>query len=132
MGHYCYECGEKLVGGVTPTTCECIECYCAGCWDRVFTAKTYVMFPQETYVKKGETFERVTTPLFTESPATPKCPECGIDFSNVYGTGYLNYGESLAEYLAEQEAMAKAAARKAARPAGLDNWVAKSAIAMPQ
>lgn len=24
MGHYCYECGEKLIGGITPTTCNCI------------------------------------------------------------------------------------------------------------
>jgi hypothetical protein len=35
MGHYCDECGEKLNGGVTPTCCTKIECYCEGCWTRL-------------------------------------------------------------------------------------------------
>ena len=31
MGHYCYFCGEKLVGGYVPTCCENIESICTSC-----------------------------------------------------------------------------------------------------
>ena len=31
---YCYECEDPVMGGVVPTTCDCIECICPYCWDQ--------------------------------------------------------------------------------------------------
>ena len=86
MGHYCYECGEKLVGGVVPTTCECIECYCEKCWTSLFEGEIQI---QETvYVKKGDKFEKLNKKLFEKVSVSPKCPNCDIEFKYICVTDY--------------------------------------------
>jgi len=67
-------------GGVTPTTCDCIECYCEGCWGRLFEAKyrktteTLYRLVDGKYVPAEKIFFEAT---YTEPAA---CPECEKPF----------------------------------------------------
>lgn len=75
MGHYCYDCGEKLMGGVVPRECDCIECYCSGCWERLWTCdyteiKDMQWCGQPVYIKQTTNVDQV------------KCPECGEEWTN--------------------------------------------------
>lgn len=76
MGHHCHECGTKLVGGLTPTTCDCIECYCGGCWDALFECK-YVELDAQLYTKDGNPYPKK---IYQQTEVNPKCPECGKVF----------------------------------------------------
>ena len=98
MGHYCYECGEKLSGGVTPTTCDCIECFCARCWDEQFDdVICYKLITDELYRKvnpetdpQGRSFILVSKPLYKKeiTNTDPTCPKCSTPFDE---DGVRNY-----------------------------------------
>ncbi len=77
MGHYCNKCGTKLVGGVVPTACDCVECFCDGCWSHLF-GDTLVPINYEVYVKNGENYEKVTTYLYHRVKSDVRCRECGV------------------------------------------------------
>ncbi len=66
MGHYCYKCGEKLAAGISPTKCNCIECFCAKCWDELFGG--YVLIKEGIHKGYYELDERDTV----------KCMECDV------------------------------------------------------
>ncbi len=97
MGHYCDTCGEKLMGGVVPTTCNCVECFCQGCWDRLFDQKNYIETKEKCYRLNTETkeFEEIPTPLYELEPSEPPvCEHCSIPFDD---TKYCMYGQPVIE-----------------------------------
>ena len=76
MGHYCYKCDEKICGGVVPTTCKCIECYCETCWRELFQYQ-YVNENNIYYIKENEDFKKVDYDLFIlKKNDDVKCPKC--------------------------------------------------------
>lgn len=81
MGHCCFECGEKLVRGVSPTACSCVECYCKKCWDALFD-DTFEPIQYQVYIKKGEEFVLVTKTLYESKECQGVgCPRCGVNWS---------------------------------------------------
>ena len=79
MGHYCYECGEKLAGGVTPTCCDCIECFCWGCWQRLIHGTMSDQLQQnikKDIIERGTLSEKTSEDLKVWTQKEPQCPEC--------------------------------------------------------
>ncbi len=79
MGHYCYICAEKIVGGVVPTCCNEIECLCWGCWERLLECSMPTKLQQA--IKKdilvgGVLSDETTEELKLWTEQDPECPEC--------------------------------------------------------
>lgn len=86
MGHYCYECGEKIVGGICPIACNCIECFCTKCWEDLFSSLEYIQNTQDLYIKQDDgTFIKTVKKYFIleEKEGDVKCPKCGIVWEDV-------------------------------------------------
>ena len=84
MGHYCYTCDEKIVGGVKPTCCRCVECYCEKCWDDLFGEEIITEpFEHKLYYKdqEGELVE-VKEILYRRIviELDPCCPRCLLKY----------------------------------------------------
>lgn len=81
MGHFCFICDNKLGGGITPTTCDCIESCCDYCWSQLF--ETQYETVNEPYYKKGLAGEYI---LETKELKIEKddqrvfCPHCNTEF----------------------------------------------------
>lgn len=82
QGAYCSnECGQKLIGYVTPTTCKCYHRYCEACWRQQF--RDALRFSKaadvQYYTKRGTTtYDEVEADLWEARAAyRPQCPECG-------------------------------------------------------
>ena len=80
MGHHCYICGSKLIGGLVPTCCDEIECLCYGCWDDILK----VNMPIELQAKirqeisdTGNISKKLLRQIKEWSDQTPECIECG-------------------------------------------------------
>ena len=84
MGHYCFSCGEKLVGGIVPTTCNCIECFCWMCWKAMFKG-SYVEIDEKLFTQDGHEFEQK---LFVHKLQKPHCPKCQTAFEETRWTDY--------------------------------------------
>ena len=85
MGHYCYICSEKLSGGVTPTCCDNIECYCWGCWERLLKVTMPVELQQrirdETLDFPGVITANTLRCILVWANQKPKCPECKTELT---------------------------------------------------
>lgn len=75
MGHFCFGCDEKLVGGIVPTTCSCIECFCNQCWNNLFK-DTFEEFGIG-YDYNGDVIDET---LYHKVPNIPDCEICGEMF----------------------------------------------------
>jgi hypothetical protein len=80
MGHYCYSCDEKLIGGVESTRCDCIECFCKKCWDNLFVP-TFTLNDIIVYKKNIDgTFSILEKNLYQQISKKVQCPECNEDW----------------------------------------------------
>jgi hypothetical protein len=82
MGHYCYSCDEKLIGGVVSSKCDCIECFCQKCWDTLFESKFEIVSDVVYYKNKGcETFSSINKTLYEKVDVKKvECPECHVEW----------------------------------------------------
>lgn len=80
MGHYCYSCSEKLVGGIVSTRCDCIECFCQKCWDDLYKPKFKVVSKVVYCKNKDDTFSVLDKNLYRVlekiNVEKVECPEC--------------------------------------------------------
>jgi len=89
MGHYCKECGEKLVGGVVAKTCSCAECFCSRCWENLFmdgyekSNKTYYY-----YEVNGELVKETKELYFPTDTDCGYCKDCGMSYGGVDNWDY--------------------------------------------
>jgi hypothetical protein len=70
MGHYCYSCDEKLIGGIYSSKCDCIECFCQKCWDTLFESK-FEIVSDVVYYKT--LYEKVDVKKV-------ECPDCHVEW----------------------------------------------------
>ena len=87
MGHYCETCGEKLIGGIVPTSCDCVECYCTTCWKQKFT-ETFVKSDKHIYEWSDKEYVKVNEPMYTAIMSEPKCEHCGEIYNEKSTTYY--------------------------------------------
>ena len=91
MGHYCADCGEKLVGGIVPNSCDCVECYCSKCWENLFqgvyvkTTKTYF-----TYDENGKLVKNTENLYVVDVSEAGRCDRCGTSFEGEDNYRYYN------------------------------------------
>jgi hypothetical protein len=94
MGHYCNECGEKLSGGVTPTCCTKIECYCEGCWRRLTSNDKFsdgLVYNIKKEINKNGKLSNETKELILNPPKNVCC-ECNTEI--IYGD-HVSYCEKI-------------------------------------
>ena len=88
MGHYCYFCDEKLVGGMVPQCCDGIECICEGCYEDAMNNRMSVElsnYLRDNFkVEDKEARVHVNEELLVWlKQKKPLCPECGTDWTTI-------------------------------------------------
>jgi hypothetical protein len=80
MGRYCYKCGQKIIGGCVPSTCDCIaQGFCGECWKALFQP-TYVEVKKDVYEKDGDDFFKILEPVYVAGKSRQECELCGSQF----------------------------------------------------
>jgi hypothetical protein len=82
MGHYCDECGEKLMGGIVAKTCECAECFCSKCWKNMFKGN-YTLATKRYYYYIDEVLIEEDKELYFVEPVCGYCKHCKKSYGNV-------------------------------------------------